>query len=97
MTTTNGTETERISWTLEAGCARLRFECDSPGEITTTLPIAATAEACLRADAPYGIVESPGFSPYTAGNRDVAVRAAVFLWQNALELTFVATDSGAGE
>jgi hypothetical protein len=78
----------RITWEMDGAWARLRFESESPEEIVTTLPLTATAESCLRTEAPYAIEEVPGFSPYTAGNRTAPVRALEFVWRGRLEVGF---------
>ena len=78
----------RIAWRLESGRALLTFESGTDEETTTTLPLTAVAESALRLDAPHEFVEVPGFSPYSDGNRDSAVRALRVRWQGCLELAF---------
>jgi hypothetical protein len=79
------TFTAKIRWEI-ADYPRLILSTDSDQMVVSSFPI--TDENYIKTDQKYDIRSLDGFSPYTEGNKEGKIKAAVFEWEKKLILEF---------
>ena len=80
------TFTAKIRWEI-SDTARLILSTDSDQTIITSLPV--TNEKYVKTAHKYEIKLLDGFSPYTEGNKEGKIKAAVFQWKKELIIDFI--------
>ena len=79
------TFTAKIRWEI-SDTARLILSTDSDKTIISSLPV--TDEKYITSSNKFEIILLDGFSPYTQGNKEGKIKAAVFEWKKELMIEF---------